>query len=256
MKIAIISDIHEDFLSLIQAERIIRKKKCDKVICMGDIVGYSIPFYNYLENRDAANCVKWVRENCSFTVAGNHDLYAVRKVPQSRVGNFTFPEQWYDMPFSKRAAMGKGHVWLYEDNELSPLLDEEELAFLRDLPEKIIADICSFKVLLSHFTYPDLSGSACNFIYGLSDIKHHLNYMHENECDICFSGHMHYNGLAYANTTKFNKIGFNKKTACFDFSFFSLPPITSSAHNNGFIIWDTQNHVIETVSLRRKLKLL
>ncbi len=85
MKIAIISDIHEDYISLMQAVRLIEKKKCDEVICLGDIVGFSIPFYDYIETRNGSACVKWVKNNCKYTIAGNHDLYAVRKVPVNQV---------------------------------------------------------------------------------------------------------------------------------------------------------------------------
>ena len=119
MKIAIISDIHEDYISLLQAARLIEQKNCDEIVCLGDIVGYSIPFYDYLDTRDASNCVEWVRTNCKYVVAGNHDLYASRKIPVSRVRDFVYQENWYNLSYSQRKEISQNALWLYEDNELS-----------------------------------------------------------------------------------------------------------------------------------------
>jgi Icc-related predicted phosphoesterase len=51
MKIAIISDIHEDIDSFQAVLRAIDKFACHEIVCLGDISGYSIPYYNYLNAR-------------------------------------------------------------------------------------------------------------------------------------------------------------------------------------------------------------
>ncbi len=44
MKLAIITDIHEDRVNLVKALRMIEKEACDEIACLGDIVGFSTPF--------------------------------------------------------------------------------------------------------------------------------------------------------------------------------------------------------------------
>lgn len=45
MKLGILSDIHEDITSLNTALRIFEDKKCDKLLCLGDILGYDPNYY-------------------------------------------------------------------------------------------------------------------------------------------------------------------------------------------------------------------
>ena len=42
MRIAVISDIHGNLEALKKALKIISKKKVEKIICLGDIVGYGV----------------------------------------------------------------------------------------------------------------------------------------------------------------------------------------------------------------------
>lgn len=58
MKIAIISDIHEDVVSLQLALKKIIKTGCDKIVCPGDISGFSMAHYNYHHHRNGHECMK------------------------------------------------------------------------------------------------------------------------------------------------------------------------------------------------------
>ncbi|MEJ2636790.1 MAG: metallophosphoesterase family protein [Calditrichia bacterium] len=64
MKIAVISDIHSNLAALTEALNFIRKEQVDKIVCLGDVVGYG-PRPN--------ECVELVRENCQICLMGNHD---------------------------------------------------------------------------------------------------------------------------------------------------------------------------------------
>jgi predicted phosphodiesterase len=79
MRLGFITDIHEDVKNLEKALSILSDQKCDVLICLGDIVGFTIPFYRYIETRNAEECVRLVKENASVVVTGNHDLFAIKE---------------------------------------------------------------------------------------------------------------------------------------------------------------------------------
>jgi len=64
LKIAVISDIHSNLTALKTALDYIDKQAVDKIVCLGDVVGYG-PRPN--------ECVELVRRKCSICLMGNHD---------------------------------------------------------------------------------------------------------------------------------------------------------------------------------------
>ena len=256
MKIALISDIHEDYISLMQAVRHIERKKCDMVICLGDIVGYSVPFYNYLSTRDARACVQWVKQNCAHAVAGNHDLYACRKVPVSKARDFVYPADWYKMSYHKRKELGGEQVWLYEDNELPHLLDDDSLDYLNGLTENLSLHVEGKSCLFSHFVHPDISGSAKPFIYDKNDLRVHLQFLKEHKYNLSITGHMHFEGIVKLIDGLMVRTGFSRKKQIYPFDWVSIPPITQNGRRNGFVIWDTKEQTLETILLRSKFNIL
>jgi len=68
VKYAIISDIHSNYAALEQVLEQIQTEKCDKIVCLGDIVGYG-PYPN--------ECVAVVKKYADIVIAGNHDYAAV-----------------------------------------------------------------------------------------------------------------------------------------------------------------------------------
>ncbi len=70
MRYIIFSDLHSNLEALNQFEKEIESIAHDKLVCLGDIVGYGA---------DPNACVEWVMENVDFSVAGNHDWAAVNK---------------------------------------------------------------------------------------------------------------------------------------------------------------------------------
>lgn len=61
---AIISDIHGNLPALEAVLADIRKRGIQEIVCLGDVIGYG-PY--------PRECVDLVRENCSFSIMGNHD---------------------------------------------------------------------------------------------------------------------------------------------------------------------------------------
>ena len=88
MRIGFVSDIHEDIVNLKTAFAVLEKANCDVVVSLGDIVGSSFRFQENVQRRNANACIDMVKDQCSLAVAGNHDLFAIRKIPE-HTRNFT-----------------------------------------------------------------------------------------------------------------------------------------------------------------------
>ena len=70
---AVVSDIHGNYEALIKAMSIIKKRNVEKIICLGDIIGYG---------PDPNECLEYVKRNMDVVLCGNHDVYQVRR-PES-----------------------------------------------------------------------------------------------------------------------------------------------------------------------------
>lgn len=136
MKLALISDIHEDVVNLTKAFPLIEKAGCDEIACLGDIVGFSAPYYKYHDTRNANECIRLISKNAKYVLAGNHDHYAIRKLPE-HIPGFELPKYWYSLPFHQRLEISERKLWLYEENELSALLSEKSAQWISELPEKL-----------------------------------------------------------------------------------------------------------------------
>lgn len=69
-KIAIISDIHGNREALKTALKDIKKRKCDKIICLGDIIS---------KGKFSNECVDLVKNNCDIVLQGNCDDYFTKE---------------------------------------------------------------------------------------------------------------------------------------------------------------------------------
>lgn len=106
MKYVIISDIHANLEALVSVLSKIRADETsERVICLGDIVGYGA---------NPSECIKETKKIADVILAGNHDYAACDK---TSIANFN--------QYARKAA-------LWTRNELT----ESELNFLRELPLK------------------------------------------------------------------------------------------------------------------------
>ena len=64
MKIAIMSDVHGNPKAFRAALDDAKKNKAEKIILLGDVVGYGY---------DPMACIKLAKENCDVVLKGNHD---------------------------------------------------------------------------------------------------------------------------------------------------------------------------------------
>ena len=63
-RILVISDIHGNKEALQQVDKFIKRTKVDKIICLGDVVGYGVDF---------KWCLEWIVEHNAVLIKGNHE---------------------------------------------------------------------------------------------------------------------------------------------------------------------------------------
>ena len=240
VRLALISDIHEDILSLRKVLQKIEKTGFDYLICLGDISGFSAPYYKYRKTRDAHGCLSLLREKCDMILPGNHDFHAARMIPEHSAV-FDFPLNWSEMDFREKQKLANNEIWLHEENELNPLYSEEDIQFLRSLPEYSMFRIPACDILLSHYAYPNLSGFKKGFYTWEAEFEPHFEFMQSHECCISFTGHAHVRGYYAVTKDKFRHFN-HKKHRLKNFPVcIGIPPATSHKNRTGFCIFDTES---------------
>lgn len=257
MKLGFVSDIHEDIKQLEQALRILESHVCDKIICLGDIVGYSIrqddPYaLDFLWARNGSEVIKLIKKKCDIAVVGNHDLFAIRKLPKCKAG-IKYPKNWYELDYWKRKKLFRDKIWIYEDNELSALLTKSDKKFIGDLPEFVVGNFDGVKILLSHYAYPDLVGNTKFEPQTTQEAKEHFKFMKDLGCNLGISGHDHKEGImrftpSTVSEFTFGKVKINSKTP----TWFHGPSVAKSVRVNGVMIFNTKTFEAEAIPLKGK----
>ena len=163
MRYAIISDIHSNVESLREFLLILPKLKIQKIICVGDIVGYNV---NPIE------CIKIVSNLKSIeTIRGNHD----RAVAFGDYNNF-----------SKNAK--KVVKWTIKN------IDRDSAVFLKNLGKgpKIIDQLFA----ICH-------GSTLNedkYILSAFNTRDDFDWIKKNQINFLFFGHTHFQRIYCLNT--------------------------------------------------------
>ncbi len=245
MRLAIISDIHEDIIYLQRALDKIQRLRCDEVICLGDISGFSVPHHDYFESRNASACLTLVRENCSIIIAGNHDLHAAKRTAQ--ISGFEYPANWYELDFQQRFLRSMDEVWLYDHEELNALYSHEELKFVSKLPEYEIHAHGDSPFLFTHFIYPNLTGSEKKFYFDAEDYKEHKQFMVQKGVQCSFSGHRHYPGLMIVANSKIIVRNFGRKYKLKLHDSVLVPAITRTRGNSGFCVYDVDKGTVQAI---------
>ena len=151
MRTAFISDIHANLDALETVLADIGRQEADRIVCLGDIVGYG---------PEPNPCVARVREVCKVTVVGNHDYAAL-----GRIDTLGFNE------YARAAA-----DWT------AAALDKEAIAFLGGLPLEVILD----GMRLVHAS--PLDPERWTYILSYQEAKRQFAAFSE---PICFIGHSH-----------------------------------------------------------------
>ncbi len=164
MKYGIISDIHanleafEEVLSFLE-------DKVDKIICLGDIIGY---------NANPNECVEIVKMNKFPTVAGNHE-YMVENILDSN-------------------AMGINPIAQASMEWTKKILKPENLKFIESIPPRL--ELPDFQIAHGSVRDPILE-----YVTNIEIAEPSFKLMKKA---LCFIGHTHRPSLMYQNGGKLN----------------------------------------------------
>jgi len=238
LRLAIISDIHEDIQGLRRILNEAGRTGYDRLVCLGDISGFSVPHYHHQKERNAHECLSLLREKSCLVVPGNHDYHAAGRIP-GLSPLFTFPPAWYTLDYRERKEQSKGMIWLHEEDDLDPLYTGEDREYLRSLPEFQVLNDGKYPLFLSHYVYPNLFGIHKQFYSGSAEYASHLAFMQQHNCSIGFHGHTHHQGISLVNDGdvryyRFRKLKLNTFPVCV-----GVPPVAGNHFQSGFCIFDT-----------------
>ena len=171
-RVAIISDIHSNYIALEAVLEDLKTRDYDAIICLGDLVGY------YTEPEEVINAV---REISKITVMGNHDFALIE------------PEKllYSTLQEGAQAALdhNKGHV------------GEENEKWISKLPMKVILKTPYASATLVHGDPITIFG----YIYGVTEIlfEQSINSALESvDTDYLMVGHSHLQGEYTATSGK------------------------------------------------------
>jgi len=153
MRLGILSDIHSNIEALNASYNALKKTGCDKIVCVGDIIGYGA---------SPGECIDFIRSNKIDSVRGNHDHYTVCR-----------DKTWEIQPYALEAVK-------WTRNTISA----EDLAWLDTLPYKM--DVGG--VLFVHSSLEALDGEYWPYIL---DTKSALFHFFLQETRFACFGHTH-----------------------------------------------------------------
>ncbi|MBU2598264.1 MAG: metallophosphatase family protein [Actinobacteria bacterium] len=165
MKYAIISDIHSNLEAFQVVIDRIHQEKVDKIICLGDLVGY---------NANPNECVELAKDENIQCILGNHDAAVIGKA---------------DINFFNIIAK---QAILWTKKKISP----KNFIFLESLSENCSIDSDFFIVHGSPVNRDE-------YIFTLQEARHHFEYLLKNSINLCFFGHTHRRAI-YHHTIKGN----------------------------------------------------
>ncbi|TLD41372.1 MAG: Diadenosine tetraphosphatase [Candidatus Jettenia ecosi] len=147
----IIGDIHSNYDALTAVINELRLEQVDKILCVGDIIGYAA---------EPVKCIDLLRELNCISVAGNHDYAVVGK----------FPLCYFHA--DARSAV----LWTAKQ------LSDEHVSFLENLP--LIEKLEGITLVHGALNHPEFF----DYIITCPDAQLNLDIL---KTPVCFYGHTH-----------------------------------------------------------------
>jgi len=218
MVYGIIGDIHSNLEAILTVIEELTRKKVDKIICTGDIVGYGA---------NPNECCKLVKEIAEYVVMGNHDSGVVGVTELSK--------------FSPDAA--QACMWTRKT------ITNENMEWLKTLPlYQTLKTNTQSPTLIVH---SNLSNpSAWKYIDTLGDMVKEFG---QKEFEICFVGHSHKQIAFIEDNGKYSELKNNCQQLKINARYIINPGSVGQPRDGdpraAFIIYDTDKKIIDTLRI-------
>ena len=100
MRIGILSDIHSNYEALTKVLEVAADMNIDRLICMGDIIGYGA---------EPNPCCELIREHCDVTLMGNHDAAVIGMMDTE----YYYPAAKHALFWTRAQLTEENFQWLY-----------------------------------------------------------------------------------------------------------------------------------------------
>jgi len=217
---AVISDIHGNLEALLAVLECIKsyKKNIDKIICLGDIVGYGA---------DPDECIRITREASDVILAGNHD-FAVCE--QTSIENFN--------DYARTAVL-----WSRD------ALNDEEINFLKGLPLK-------YREKGTDFVHSSLHRpESWRYLSGTFDTQIDFQIMEQK---VLFVGHTHVPVIFENAGTKVKRLNSPELSLNPDKKYIINPGSVGQPRDRdpraSFAIFDLEKKIVEIIHVEYDIK--
>ena len=164
MKYGVITDVHGNILALNAVLEELEKRKVDRIICCGDIVGIGP------RSEEAVQKLKQIRDKL-IAVRGNHEQYILKAIPEKIHGRDISEDE---IGFHKWT---RSHV------------SNDAKAFLESLPFEQIIEDDGKKIYVAHYAYGE-NDKFKDFIMS-PNIQESEELFSEVDADVYLFGHTH-----------------------------------------------------------------
>lgn len=178
MKIGIITDIHSNVIALNSVLKLFEDKKCDEILCCGDIIGIG-PF--------PEETVQRIKSLTNIKcVLGNHEQYLINGIKKP-------------YPDGMNESEAKHHEW--EHN----LLSDDSKYFIKQLPYRLHLNIGQIKISVVHYSINE-ENKYINFKPNpsISDCEKMFSNINS---DIILYGHDHRGSIVFGNDKMYINCG-------------------------------------------------
>jgi predicted phosphodiesterase len=218
VRLALISDIHANLEALEATFYDIAERSIDRIVCLGDIVGY---------NSDAAACIALIRGADCVCVAGNHDLAVCGRITTRR--------------FSSAAA--RAVAWTRQQ------LSADDLDYLENLPLK--ANIGNRVIAVHGALHAETDCASVRLDNDKSRTQSFDALMtHPSGARICAFGHTHH-AAVYELRGNLVAMSADEHVQLRDTSYYLINPGTvgeprSAEHRATYMILDLERRTVTT----------
>ena len=155
MLLGVFGDIHSNIEALTSVYKKLTKQGCDRIVCLGDIVGYGA---------SPGTCIDFMMEKDIACVKGNHDFFTLDRQKEC---------DWEMKDYGRHAI-----IWTQGQ------LNEQQFEWLENLPFSMkIAD-----VQFVHSSMETVEGEYWPYILDAKTAQFHF-YL--QDCQVAFCGHIH-----------------------------------------------------------------